>query len=60
MEKQPTYYSIEGHEGRWTVDSTTISELGYIMVKFYNEDKKVFMNINMGTLEDALKLPWKQ
>ena len=58
MEKQPTYYSIEGHEGQWTVDSTTISELGYIMVKFYNEDKKVFMNINMGTLEDALKLPW--
>lgn len=53
-----TYYTIEGHEGRWTVDNTTISELGFIMVKFYNEDKKVFMNINMGTLEDALKLPW--
>ena len=54
-----TYYTIEGHEGRWIHKSTSISELGFIMTKFYNVDKKVFMNINMGTLEDALKLPWK-
>ena len=53
-----TYYHIEGHEGRWSVSETNISELGYILVKFYNEDKKVFMNINMGLLEDALRLPW--
>jgi hypothetical protein len=52
------YYAIEGHEGRWFVKDTVISELGFIMVAFYNEDKKVTMNINMGTLEDALKLPW--
>jgi hypothetical protein len=57
--KQETYYTIEGHEGRWIHKSTSISELGFIMAKFYNVDKKVFMNINMGTLEDALKLPWK-
>ena len=56
--KQETYYTIEGHEGRWSVSETNISELGYILVKFYNEDKKVFMNINMGLLEDALRLPW--
>jgi hypothetical protein len=53
-----TYYTIEGHEGRWSVSETNISELGFILVKFYNEDKKVFMNINMGLLEDALRLPW--
>ena len=53
--KQEIYYTIEGHEGRWIHKSTTISELGFIMVKFYNVDKKVFMNVNMGTLEDALK-----
>jgi hypothetical protein len=58
--KQETYYTIEGHEGKWIHKSTSISELGFIMVAFYNEDKKVTMNINMGTLEDALKLPWKQ
>lgn len=53
--KQETYYTIENHEGRWIHKSTTISELGFILVKFYNVDKKVFMNVNMGTLEDALK-----
>lgn len=53
--KNKTYYTIEGHEGRWIHKSTRISELGFIMVKFYNVDKKVFMNVNMGTLEDALK-----
>jgi hypothetical protein len=58
MTKNKTYYTIEGHEGRWTHESTTISELGYIMVKFFNVDKKVYMNVNMGLLEDALQLPW--
>jgi hypothetical protein len=60
MEKKITYYSIEGHEGRWFVKDTVISELGFIMVAFYNETTKCTMNINMGMLEDALKLPWKQ
>jgi hypothetical protein len=60
MEKKITYYAIEGHEGRWFVKDTVISELGYIMVAFYNDETKCTMRINMGTLEDALKLPWKQ
>ena len=53
------YYTIEGCEGRWFVQDTVISELGFIMVAFYNEATKCTMKINMGTLEDALKLPWK-
>jgi hypothetical protein len=60
MEKKITYYAIEGFEGRWFVKDTVISELGFIMVAFYNEVTKCTMHINMGTLEDALKLPWKQ
>lgn len=56
--KQETYYTIENHEGKWRHESTSISELGFIMVKFYNVDKKVYMNVNMGTLEDALKSPY--
>ena len=56
--KQEIYYAIEGCEGRWFVKDTVISELGYIMVAFYNETTKCTMRINMGTLEDALKLPW--
>lgn len=51
-----TYYTIEGHEGRWYVKQTKISELGYILVTFYNIDRKVQMNVNMGLLEDALRL----
>ena len=58
--KNKIYYTIEGCEGQWFVQETLISELGYIMVAFYNEATKCTMRINMGTLEDALKLPWKQ
>ena len=57
--KNKIYYTIEGCEGRWFVQDTTISELGFIMVAFHNEATKCTMRINMGTLEDALKLPWK-
>ena len=53
--KQEIYYAIEGCEGRWFVQDTQISELGFIMVAFYNEETKCTMRINMGTLEDALK-----
>jgi hypothetical protein len=52
------YYQIEGHEGKWVHKKTWISELGYVMVQFYNEEKKVSMNMNMGTLEEALKSPY--
>ena len=58
--KNKIYYTIEGCEGRWFVQETKISELGFILVAFYNEETKCTMRINMGTLEDALKLPWKQ
>lgn len=55
-----TYYQIEGHDGRWLHVDTTISELGHIMAKFHNAEKGVWMNVSMGLLEDALKLPWRQ
>jgi hypothetical protein len=55
MEKKKTYYTIQGHEGEWYVKETKISELGFIMVAFYNEATKCTMRINMGTLDDALK-----
>lgn len=53
-----TYYTIDGHEGKWIHKQTWISELGYVMAKFYNVDKKTYMNINLGTLEEALKSPY--
>jgi len=52
------YYQIDGHEGKWVHKKTWISELGYVMVQFYNEEKKVSVNMNMVTLEEALKSPY--
>ena len=40
------YYSIEGFDGRWFVQETQISELGFIMVAFHNEETKCTMHIN--------------
>lgn len=57
--KQKTKYQIEGHEGEWTIKNSWVSDLGLIMVSFWNEEKKVTMNINtQTTLEQALDLPW--
>lgn len=59
--RKPTEYSIEGHEGRWIIKNSWISDLGYLMVAFYNLDRKVTMNVNTGTtLEQALKKPWER
>ena len=57
--KDKTKYAIEGHEGEWTIRHSWISELGYVMVAFWNEERKVTMNVNtQTTLEQALQLPW--
>ena len=54
-----TKYEIEGHPGIWTIKNSWISDLGFVMVAFWSEERKVTMNINTGTtLEQALKLPW--
>lgn len=59
MENRKTLYSIEGHEGVWSIKHSWVSDLGYIMVAFWNEDKHVTMNVNTKTtLEQALQLPW--
>lgn len=57
--RDKTKYVIEGHPGEWTIKHSWISDLGYVMVAFWNEEKKVTMNINTSTtLEQALQLPW--
>ena len=48
-------YEIEGQEGVWELTDSYISELGHIMIKFYNRDRGVSININTGTnLKDLL------
>lgn len=57
--KDKTKYEIEGHPGEWIIKHSWISDLGYVMVAFWNEEKKVTMNVNTRTtLEQALQLPW--
>jgi hypothetical protein len=57
--KDKTKYRIGDFAGEWTIENSWISDLGYIMIAFWNEERKVTMNINTGTtLEQALKLPW--
>ena len=57
--KDKTKYTIEGHEGVWTMKNSWISDLGLVMVAFWCEERGVTMNINTGTtLEQALQLPW--
>ena len=59
MMKDKTKYQIEGHPGEWTIKHSWISELGYVMVAFWNEENKATMNINTRTtLDQALELPW--
>jgi hypothetical protein len=57
--RDKTKYEIEGHPGVWIINHSWVSDLGYIMVAFYNEDKGVTMNVSTRTtLEQALQLPW--
>jgi len=54
-----TKYEIQGHEGQWIIENSWISDLGYIMIRFYNLDKKTWMNVNTRTtVEEAFNLPW--
>ena len=57
--RKKTEYTIEGHPGRWIIKNSWISDLGYVMIAFYDLDRKVIMNVYTGTtLEQALRLPW--
>jgi hypothetical protein len=59
--KDKTKDRIGDFAGEWTIENSWISDLGYIMIAFWNEERKVTMNINTGTtLEQALKLPWSK
>lgn len=53
MEKRLTY-TIDTYEGIWTLDKTYISDLGYLMAKFYQEDRGVWMNVNLGDFDSLI------
>jgi len=39
---------------KYTIKEIFISELGYLMVKLYNNEKKVFITLNLGNWKDKL------
>ena len=51
---QKNTYTIDGYEGIWSLDKTYISDLGYLMAKFYHEERGVWMNVNMGHFNDVI------
>lgn len=53
MENKLTY-TIDGYEGVWTLDSSSVSELGFLMAKFYHEERGVWMSVNMGKFNDLI------
>jgi hypothetical protein len=41
-------YTIAGQKGKWHLDSTYISELGFLMARFQNTTEILFFTINLG------------
>jgi hypothetical protein len=39
---------------KYTIKEIFISELGYLMVKLYDNEKKVFTTLNLGDWKDKL------
>jgi hypothetical protein len=39
---------------KYTIKEIFISELGYLMVKLHNNEKKVFTTLNLGNWKDKL------
>lgn len=41
-------YTIAGQKGKWHLDSTYISELGFLMARFQNTTELFFFTLNLG------------
>lgn len=52
MTTDKQYYEYEGKT--YVLAGSFISELGYLMIRFYDEEKKVWMNVSLGPFEDLL------
>jgi len=47
-------YTIADYPGEWIIDHSYVTDLGYLMVKFYNLDNKIFLNINLGSIKNII------
>lgn len=58
MTREKQYYEYDGR--RYALDGSYISDLGYLMIRLFDEEKKVWININLGSFEELiLKKPSK-
>ncbi len=52
MTREKQYYEYQGK--RYALDGSYISDSGYLMIRLFDEDKKVWLNLNLGLFEDLL------
>lgn len=52
MTNEKQYYEYEGTT--YVLSGSFISPLGHLMVRFYDETKKAWMNVNLGSFESLL------
>ena len=50
----PFFVAVEGELGPNRIDDIYITELGFVMVSIFNENKKVYVNYICGEIEDIL------
>ena len=52
MTTDKQYYEYKGRT--YVLAGSFISDLGYLMIRFYDEEKRVWMNVNIGSFEELL------
>jgi len=52
MTTDKQYYEYNGRV--YVLAGSFISDLGYLMIRFYDEEKRVWMNVNIGSFEELL------
>jgi len=53
-ETHPFLVAVEGEPGPNRIEDIYVTELGFVMVSIFNEDKKVTVNYICGEIEDFL------
>ena len=45
---------VEGNPSKNRIEDIYITELGYVMISIFNQEKKVYVNYNCGEIKDIL------
>jgi len=47
-------YELPNQEGEWILVGSYVSELDYLMARFYHPERKVFLTYNLGLFEKLI------